>query len=143
MTSLRAYLLNGLPVDLRDPIRLSEQARRVRALLLDEGLTDQVRVKAAREALHGDDHLERDTFIWLKAVLRGHYGIEHTAAELTPEEQLGFWEVLSARFPENAELRLVHADALLLVGRVEPALDLFLRSFEQVPALIFEMSNES
>ena len=78
MTRLRAYLLGNLPADSRDPSNLTDQAQRVEPLFLDEGLTDRDRMKAVLEWRRGEEHLERDAFLWLPD--RSPGALRHRAA---------------------------------------------------------------
>lgn len=144
MDSLRAYLLRALPAELRDPSRLTDQARPVRALLLDESVDDRARVRAILDLLLRDARLERDTLVWLKTVLRGHYGIEYAAADLSEDEQLRFWEALAGHFHGNADtmLGLIHADALLLAGELPRALRAFNDCFEADPSTVSDVGGE-
>lgn len=142
MASLRAYLIGGIPADLHDPSRLTDQARQARALLLDESIDDRARVQAILELLSRDDRLERDTLIWLKRVLRGHYGIEYAAADLDESEQLRFWGSLASHFRGDVPLALLHADALLLAGESRRALDVFNDCFEADPTTMFDVGGE-
>lgn len=142
MDSLRAYLLRAIPAELRDPSRLTDQARRARSVLLDEGLDDRARVQTILDLVLRDAQLERDTLVWLKTVLRGHYGIEYAATELSDDEQLRFWGALADHFRENTKLGLIHADALLLAGKLQRALHAFNDCFEADPSTVSDVGGE-
>lgn len=142
MDSLRAYLVRAIPAHLHDPSRLTDQARQVRSLLLDEGLPDRGRAQAILDVLLRDSQLERDTLVWLKTVLRGHYGIEYAASDLSADEQLRFWGTLANHFRGDTALGLIHADALLLAGALRRALEAFNDCFEADPATISDVGGE-
>lgn len=141
-TSLREYLIGSIPRRLRVVENLSAQGAVVRSLIVDSALDDHERAAAILRALVDAPVLERDAFLWLKVVLRGHYGGEYAASDLNELEQRAFWGELSNRWPEDAEVRCVFADTALLAGDLDGALTAFNRAFALAPQLMWSVGGE-
>lgn len=103
---LRYYL--GRWADAND---LSPQCTGVRDLMLAKKVGDHSRLKAVLEFLAGSDPIQDDTVTWLRRGIRGHYGGEGYVLNVTAQEEAAFWLTLHERYPTNAWLCFVAADA--------------------------------
>ena len=122
----------------------SEQCRLVREALFGEAPDDQTRLRAVLTLLDGTVVLERDTASWLINGIRGHYGGEGYALDVTSDEEAAFWLELHRRYPDRAGLCRTAADALLMSNRGDfaEALRLFIAAFELDPAQVYKVGGE-
>ncbi|MGV3721119.1 MAG: hypothetical protein ACO1SX_09435 [Actinomycetota bacterium] len=113
--------------------------------MLLEGADDRDRLRAVLSLLSGSEPLECDTVSWLRRAIRGHYGGEGCALDISSTEEAEFWAELQRRYPENAALCLTAADARYLSGSGEPSetLQLFARAFELEPSRVFDVEGEA
>ena len=117
---------------------LSEQCTRVREILLVEDITDKARLVEILKILNGVIPIFDDTAEFLNRGIRGHYGGEGYALDVTWQEEAAFWYTLHLRFPEHAKLCLIAADAAYLAHQPND-LQLFSRALELDPSLISKL----
>jgi hypothetical protein len=112
----------------------SPQAERARAALKgrDAHGSEGAWLDAVLAELRGDEPLQPDTLEALEIVLRPG-GSEYVAVTRDPEAHVRFWRTLADRSPATARLRGLLADTLLIAGRTEEALPLFVETFERDP----------
>jgi hypothetical protein len=130
---LRYYL--GRLVDAKD---LSPQCARVRDLMLTKNVDDRNRLSALLDYLDGGGPIRDDTVQWLRRGIRGHYGGEGYVLDVPAKEEAEFWLTLHRRYPDNACLCFVAADARFGWDTPE-ALRLFFRAFELDSSLVHEL----
>lgn len=124
--------------------RLSDQARRVQDVLEKRNAytSTQDWLESVLGAFLTDEPLHDDSLSILEQQLRGGYGWEYTKIQDEYDEHISFWRRLVQRFPKNPKLLGILADTLLLAGRKDEALDLFLDAFHQEPTLVYEFGGE-
>ena len=119
------------------------QHKRILDVLLSRSAYDDDRefLDAILAAVRPDSMLEEGTLRALISHLRGHYGQEFDKIGDSMDEHLEFWKTLAEEF-DSALARACYADTLLLARREEEAMELFLRTFEDQPTLLYEFGGD-
>ena len=122
----------------------SAQCQGVREAVFGDAPDDQTRLREILALLDGTVVLERDTSSWLINGIRGHYGGEGYALDVSSDEEAAFWLELHRRYPDRAPLCRTAADALLMSNRGDfsQALRLFITAFELDPAQVYKVGGE-
>jgi hypothetical protein len=134
-------LLNYYLGSLANSTTLSPQCLKVRDLLLADDGSDQDRLHHVLEFLTGTEPIEDDTVRWLRCGIRGHYGGEGYVLDISDDEEAAFWEMLRVKYPQNAWLCFVAADAKFFLD-TSASLELFIRAIEMEPSLIYKLGGE-
>ena len=124
--------------------RLSDQAQGLKQIIDQRIRFANTRewLEKLLEALRGWDRLMDDSLSLLEHELRGGYGWEYTKIQNEYEEHIAFWRSLVNSFSDQPKLLGILADTLLLAGRRDEALDVFLQAFHQDPTLVYEFGGE-
>jgi tetratricopeptide (TPR) repeat protein len=125
-------------------VRLSDQARSLKQVLDNRSQysSTQEWLDSLLGVLQPWDRLMDDSLSLLEPELRGGYGWEYTKIQNEYEEHIAFWRSLVNSFSGQPKLLGILADTLLLAGRRDEALDLFLQAFHQDPTLVYEFGGE-
>ncbi len=124
--------------------RLSDQARALKQVIeqRNQFVNTQVLLEKLLQVLRGWDRLMEDSLSLLEHELRGGYGWEYTKIQNEYEEHIAFWRSMAQHFSDQPKLLGILADTLLLAGRRDEALDLFLQTFQKDPTLVYEFGGE-
>ena len=86
--------------------------------------------------------MEPDTLAVLEWQLRGPFGDEYVAIGGEYDAHSAFWKALADRHPETPKLLGLHGDTLLLAGKMQEAMELFLEAFSRDSQLVYAFGGD-